>query len=110
MIEPLVFSAVIVLGVVALLWRQTASLERLSGQSQRERDRERHDSFSMLQKLIERTTTIDLQKLNIQHGNERLQQMQTDLQMERDARLQAEQIVKPVTKDVYDDDGNFPHL
>ena len=68
----------VVLGVLVILWRQTAALERLAGGGRLAQERERHNWHQFTGRLLEFLYSPDQQKLILQHGNERLEQMRLD--------------------------------
>ncbi len=76
---------VVFAGLIALLWRQTLTLGRLAGINTRERDRERHDTQQMIERLLEKRDSRDGLEMANLHRIERLRQNQIDAHVEETA-------------------------
>jgi hypothetical protein len=98
---------VVFAGLIALLWRQTLTLGRLAGINTRERDRERHDSQQMIERLLEKRDAGDGLEMARMHKIERLETNRLDAGLEKAADQPAAAPPQPedefCTPDQYED-------
>jgi len=80
---------VVFVGLIALVWRQTAALQSMAGLRTRAVDRERHDAQQLMERLVEKCTSVDPADLARLHHRERALQTRTDSTTDRDISLGA---------------------
>ena len=86
---------VCVVGLVALNWRQTLTLGKLAGVNRRAQDRERHDMYQLLERMMEKRDAKDGLEIGHLHRIERLEQNRLDARVEEAAETPPPPPVKP---------------
>lgn len=77
--------ALVFVGLVALIWRQTLTLGKLAGINTRAQDRERRDLHQMIQRLLEKRDATDGLEMARLHRLERTEQVRLDARVEESA-------------------------
>lgn len=77
--------ALVFVGLVALIWRQTLTLGKLAGINTRAQDRERRDLHQMIQRLLEKRDANDGLEMARLHRLERTEQVRLDAKVEENA-------------------------